>query len=1837
METPVPAPRSGRVKNTGARAKERNGYGPPKDLGDHTSSAPQAPVRKKKKEAPTPPSASFLTSSSSISSLPKNSTLISSTLSLPGLRDDMSPIRPTSAMSNSSMSSVRSHKKRRAPPPPVQLSVKPIPEENLPEKVVERVPSPVPSNASIITSFEVAQGDTSEETLHHKSPGFVENSENEDKRQLYANVNKVKTNEVTPDDNYNSEFNGEFEIHESVIICDENEPDNHVYETVEIKKELNINENHTVREKFEQEKSDNEVDASEATVKHDKKKKKKKSKDISEHDQEPNQVEAHNADGEAMHEKKKKKKKDKERDKSLENDEEHKKKKKKKHKTKNKDDEIMLDGKINDLPSNLIKRNDIAENGSLTHDDKSQHGISNVEIKSSETTDDNNELTEKVIETTLQTREKQIVETSVEEYKVNEKESSSETRKLKEEPKDTDENDIINQADLNELPSFRGAKAADVQNRMSQGAGAENVNIDEKNDSYMNNIESETDSLVNSDDELVDLFAMTSRKGGKQNNKKPKGESANQKRVNDVNSSNKHHDGTISNLKTHRTNSSDPANQDTDSDVSDAISLAESENESKYLSISEQDEEIDKFAELPKKITGKEMEEKKKSEIRMSMGAKANRRASQGGDVLATQLQSETLRHQLKNLHMQATEEPAYKREFREVELDINSDDDLLPSMRSSRSNSVINFSSEDETTGKNELHSEFAIEEMKKDVKIHRRTVDQSKLVNVEISKALDESYEAMSLSNTNDSEFTAVKDTIFVDNKSVKSDSPIIFEATNPKFSGEPTQNYEFSDHDSVSTLSHPSNDDMPIMSTDTLIVSRDDILTNLPSERRHHDMLPHTGMMDSTRQENSIKSPSPDSGIHDFADTCSSPVSINNEDQLGYGAPSSVQHMKMMNEFPSNMGIHGNFVSGSHHTGVQYDATTDQTVNGMQHNHAGTPDSGLDLQSSDVTSSEGNDVSLHDVSVTNGFEGGGMDWHAMQVRETMPTPSHTRQQTDVSHFNDDTIITERVESHVQDNVERVELPKRHNLNKVLFTMSSYSDRKHVEQSNDVCRTESFNMVADKLNSSLAARQKLKMEGENKPEPHLNDLDILSSDHYKIDKQTSIDPDVVNYHKSDSTGFNRHTYSSKMQTENKPSYTPVDRKPISFLPDNKAERPQSHTLSRLDLDKHEVPSFGQYTGTTEHQPDTFRSRIIEEFEAKKGIVIIASSSQDSLENHGPGETARTHSSRAHYSNQSASAHTTNIDQTYLHKLSNNVKTELGHTRSLDRGVATMAGGSERPWVAKKKSYEEVTGYASLDRGGRDFAGTRPGIRTNNSQSLHDSLRQTEQNHYDSPRNLMSSSRDVAIYDSVPNVAADIPAGRVVSNQWQGARVDKHEGVQTELQPVKEKKYYRPGPPSISMGVWGEQPRASQVKIKEDKDTIQSLGKKSHVFSKLAAIKHTEENLPFHRDGPSNPQVMEHKISSVREPVRKISAHEVDQPHKNPTWSKPNVQPKPIEIRYKNGYSTEVMDDPRNAVLIASKKSRGDKTKKEHEWINASTEKTNSKFDENMPSRPKLHSNTNYTMPSKKGGSEVANDIFRHEYALRNEKQNITLERSMPQVRVSRKEESIKIVNKDVHDNGNINRSNPPAFYFGMSPADFPGEDMPSLRTAVGKVKDNEALSQPFRQQPRHIQSKNTRNTTKSSIVPNPQSTQLQINLKSGGNQDKIVIVKSSDSVSSNTSNNNNNTVQNQNTALKLPPKEKQQEEVNRAFQDELLKAKSKLKISGRSEIISQSPSGTNFSKEDDGSPPPPPPPVLPNTLVRKTPPVREKPAMKSNMNPREELMLAIRNKGGKGGLRPI
>ncbi len=99
-------------------------------------------------------------------------------------------------------------------------------------------------------------------------------------------------------------------------------------------------------------------------------------------------------------------------------------------------------------------------------------------------------------------------------------------------------------------------------------------------------------------------------------------------------------------------------------------------------------------------------------------------------------------------------------------------------------------------------------------------------------------------------------------------------------------------------------------------------------------------------------------------------------------------------------------------------------------------------------------------------------------------------------------------------------------------------------------------------------------------------------------------------------------------------------------------------------------------------------------------------------------------------------------------------------------------------------------------------------------------------------------------------------------------------------------------------------------------------------------------------------------------------------------------------------------------------------------------------------------------------------------------------------------------------------------------------------------------------------------------------------------------------------------------------PPKDLPQEALNRVFTDELLKAKMRLKSS-------QTPTPGRSQETGGGSegvPPPPPPPVLPPGLrpaaggkgraaVAQPPP--------PEVNPREELLLAIRRVGGAGGLR--
>ena len=113
---------------------------------------------------------------------------------------------------------------------------------------------------------------------------------------------------------------------------------------------------------------------------------------------------------------------------------------------------------------------------------------------------------------------------------------------------------------------------------------------------------------------------------------------------------------------------------------------------------------------------------------------------------------------------------------------------------------------------------------------------------------------------------------------------------------------------------------------------------------------------------------------------------------------------------------------------------------------------------------------------------------------------------------------------------------------------------------------------------------------------------------------------------------------------------------------------------------------------------------------------------------------------------------------------------------------------------------------------------------------------------------------------------------------------------------------------------------------------------------------------------------------------------------------------------------------------------------------------------------------------------------------------------------------------------------------------------------------------------------------------------------------------------------NNNQSSMRNLNTSSKLPAKERDQEEVNREFQSELMRAKAKLsKVGGQKSTYLGS-----VSSQD--TPPAPPPPVLPPgppppPLVRAS--AQPRTSASASINTREELMMAIRTKGGLGGLR--
>ena len=195
----------------------------------------------------------------------------------------------------------------------------------------------------------------------------------------------------------------------------------------------------------------------------------------------------------------------------------------------------------------------------------------------------------------------------------------------------------------------------------------------------------ESDALVDSDDDLVDLFTIASR--SKQQNKSAASDIKNA----DSAKQEKQRDNKLMDDMT------------SDDELAE---LANNLGDSTYLS--EEEELQDKLKSVPKKLSGKEIEEMKKNEIRQSMPTTSsilnNRKVS---EVYLEMKSEEALRHELKILQLGDTDPAQQQPGRRRVELDIELEEEevlVLGSLPSSRASSVANL----EDRGRRQRNQEF-------------------------------------------------------------------------------------------------------------------------------------------------------------------------------------------------------------------------------------------------------------------------------------------------------------------------------------------------------------------------------------------------------------------------------------------------------------------------------------------------------------------------------------------------------------------------------------------------------------------------------------------------------------------------------------------------------------------------------------------------------------------------------------------------------------------------------------------------------------------------------------------------------------------------------------------------------------------------------------------------------------------------------------------------------------------------------------------------------------------------------------------------------------------------
>ena len=123
-------------------------------------------------------------------------------------------------------------------------------------------------------------------------------------------------------------------------------------------------------------------------------------------------------------------------------------------------------------------------------------------------------------------------------------------------------------------------------------------------------------------------------------------------------------------------------------------------------------------------------------------------------------------------------------------------------------------------------------------------------------------------------------------------------------------------------------------------------------------------------------------------------------------------------------------------------------------------------------------------------------------------------------------------------------------------------------------------------------------------------------------------------------------------------------------------------------------------------------------------------------------------------------------------------------------------------------------------------------------------------------------------------------------------------------------------GPPSVSMGVWGDAPRSGNSAVNKDKEAVimngGNRGGEGHCFGEVK-LRRVSLDKNMHYNNNNN----EDKTKNHRN-----SWHPSNQSYVN--WQKPEVATKPIEVVFKNGRQREVMDNPSIAVVNAAKSKSG-------------------------------------------------------------------------------------------------------------------------------------------------------------------------------------------------------------------------------------------------------------------------------------------------------------------------